>query len=206
MRDLAGGRLPRPIPETVAGWMSESDLGVLFALACTAPGPRLLEVGSFLGLSTCALLQVPGGRLTCVDTWKGSPPWIPEGDYLPAFLDNVAPFEPDPAPIPIGTVRFSRGRVQVRRGPSQEILPALAREGLHFDFAFVDASHVYEDVSVDLTHAWDLLVPGGILVADDYVGTHPGVKEAWDEQFEGTTYARLAPFPGTKLAAAWRSP
>jgi len=189
MTDLAGGRLPRPIPDTIHGWMSANDLGVLFALACTAPGPRLLEVGSFLGLSTCALLQVPGANVTCVDTWKGSPPWIPEGDYLEEFRRNTLPF----------------GQVAEFRGRSQERLRDWAAIGARYDFAFVDASHVYEDVSVDLTHAWDLLVPGGILVADDYVGTHPGVKEAWDEQFCDVVFAE-APFPGTKMAVAWKVP
>lgn len=37
-----------------------------------------------------------------------------------------------------------------------------------FDLIYVDGSHLYDDVSNDLTQAWQRLNPGGLLLIDDW--------------------------------------
>jgi predicted O-methyltransferase YrrM len=50
---------------------------------------------------------------------------------------------------------------------SQLALPRLVAEGLTADAAFVDGSHVFHNVFVDLVFLWDLVRPGGLVVLDD---------------------------------------
>lgn len=75
-----------------------------------------------------------------------------------------------------------RGRLNVVkvRGLSRDVLPQMRPRG--FNGAYVDGDHRLEEVREDLRMVWDLLVPGGILVADDYEpGKHQGVVDAVDE-------------------------
>ncbi len=53
------------------------------------------------------------------------------------------------------------------REPSQLALPRLLTEGLVADAAFVDGSHVFHNVFVDLFYLREIVRPGGLLVLDD---------------------------------------
>jgi len=50
---------------------------------------------------------------------------------------------------------------------SQLALPRLAAEGVVVDAAFVDGSHIFHNVFVDLFFLWELVRPGGLVVLDD---------------------------------------
>lgn len=50
---------------------------------------------------------------------------------------------------------------------SQYALPRLAAEGLVADAAFVDGSHIFHNVFVDLYYLRDIIRPGGVIVLDD---------------------------------------
>jgi predicted O-methyltransferase YrrM len=50
---------------------------------------------------------------------------------------------------------------------SQVALPRLVEEGLVADAAFVDGSHIFHNVFVDLYYLRELLRPGGLIVLDD---------------------------------------
>lgn len=50
---------------------------------------------------------------------------------------------------------------------SQLALPRLVAEGFAADAAFVDGSHVFHNVFVDLYFLWELVRPGGLVVLDD---------------------------------------
>ena len=120
---------------------------------------RILEIGSFEGLSTCFLLwRLPDAKLTCVDTFGGGiehrgPETATEG--LEARFDtNVA--------------LVDATRVRKLAGDSRRMLLDLASEDQRFDFVFIDGSHLGLDVLVDASLAWQLLEPGGTLVFDDY--------------------------------------
>ncbi|GAC1601163.1 MAG: hypothetical protein NVS3B21_28640 [Acidimicrobiales bacterium] len=50
---------------------------------------------------------------------------------------------------------------------SQLVLPRLVSEGFTADAAFVDGSHIFHNVFVDLYFLRDLVRPGGLIVLDD---------------------------------------
>lgn len=49
-------------------------------------------------------------------------------------------------------------------------------------FAFIDGSHVAEDVRADFETAWQRLVPGGVAAFHDYGGDLPGVTHTLHER------------------------
>jgi predicted O-methyltransferase YrrM len=53
------------------------------------------------------------------------------------------------------------------REPSQLALPQLVRDGIVADAAFVDGSHIFHNVFVDLHFLRQLVRPGGLVVLDD---------------------------------------
>lgn len=118
-------------------------------------GARILEIGSYEGLSACYFLwRLPDASLTCVDTFDGRP-------GIEAIFDaNVA------------LVDASRVRKVV--GDSRRVLLDLVAEGAQADIVYVDGSHLGLDVIVDAALSWQLLAPGGTLVFDDYAFDHNG--------------------------------
>jgi predicted O-methyltransferase YrrM len=110
---------------------------------------RMLEIGSFEGRSAIWFLENIltglGSSITCVDGF-----WPPYGDV---FDRNIA-------------ASGLSARVIKRRGPSQEVLPTLARAS--FDAMYIDGGHREEQVWADARHCWRLGKAGAILIFDDY--------------------------------------
>ena len=135
---------------------------------CTAldgRAARVLEVGSFEGLSASYLLwRLPEAQVTCVDTFEGS--LEHEGtDTVPADLERV--FDENVALVDATRVRKLVGRSSV-------VLPRLAADSERFDFVYLDGSHFGLDVLVDAAVSWQLLDDGGFLVFDDYLWAELG--------------------------------
>jgi len=144
-------------------WFSQHipDWERLLAEFVAKPKLRFLEVGSFEGRSAVWMLQNvltdPSSSLVCVDTFQG-------GDDMASldltglrqtFIDNVAPFGRRVRLI----TEHSGTALRTLRGP--------------FDFVYVDASHIAEDVLEDAVLAWRLLRTGGIMAFDDYIWRGP---------------------------------
>lgn len=127
-------------------------------------GAKILELGSFEGLSACyALWRLPDAHVTCVDTFAGIPGYSAYGistDIESAFDRNVALVDGD--------------RMRKLVGETHRVLPGLVADGEQFDLVYVDASHIAVDVLVDAALAWKLLRPGGIAIFDDYGLVPPG--------------------------------
>ncbi len=76
--------------------------------------------------------------------------------------------------MPLIEQRFDRnlaafkGRVEKIRSASVPALQRLAAERRQFDLAYIDGSHMRDDVAADSTHTWPLVRPGGIVIWDDY--------------------------------------
>lgn len=124
---------------------------------------RILEIGSYEGLSACFLLwRLPLAHITCVDTFGGIPEHagLPAADLERAFDANVA------------LVDASRVRKLV--GDSKRRLLELSDEEARFDLVYVDGSHLGLDVLVDAALSWELLAPSGVIVFDDYRWTYLG--------------------------------
>ena len=128
---------------------------------CTNRAFNFLEVGSLEGRATVWMLKNvllhPDSRITCVDTWEGSPEHSDElkNGLFERFLHNVDPY---------------RKKVSIYRGTSSRMLkqPAIVQQ--KFDFIYVDAAHQARNVIEDAVLCWPLLHIGGVLLFDDYLG------------------------------------
>jgi Methyltransferase domain len=124
---------------------------------------RVLEIGSYEGLSACYVLwRLPAAHITCIDTFEGSPEHDTMG-ISNSFLEE----------------RFDRNvtavdslRVTKIVGRSASVLPTLL---MHepFDLVYVDGSHLALDVLVDASLAWQLAAADGFVIFDDYAWRSP---------------------------------
>jgi predicted O-methyltransferase YrrM len=87
---------------------------------------------------------------------------------------------------------------QLVRERSQLALPRLVGEGLGADAAFVDGSHVFHNVFVDLFFLREIVRPGGLVVLDDC--DWPSVATAV-RYFERDAAWQREPLPATRLRA-----
>jgi predicted O-methyltransferase YrrM len=147
------------------GWMSAEELTYL---ATVAERSRLiLEVGSWLGRSTCALAANTKGVVWAVDTWEGGPEQggkVDRNNMLSKFLVNVEG-------LPVRPIMMSS--------------KVAAKEISHrrFDMIFIDAAHDYESVKADIIAFSPLLNSGGVFCGHDYHENWPGVIRAVSESF-----------------------
>jgi predicted O-methyltransferase YrrM len=86
---------------------------------------------------------------------------------------------------------------------SQLALPRLAGEGFVADAAFVDGSHVFHNVFVDLYFLWEIVHPGGVVVLDDC--QWPSVETAV-RYFELNAGWQPQPIAGPTRLRAFRLP
>ncbi len=99
------------------------------------------------------------------------------------------------------------------RERSQLALPRLLNEGVVADAAFVDGSHIFHNVFVDLFFLRELVRPGGLVVLDDYhwpsVGTaarYFEVNTGWRiESLGRKTRLRAYRLPDPKIEPAFES-
>jgi predicted O-methyltransferase YrrM len=118
---------------------------------------QILEIGSYEGLSTCYLLwRLPRVSITCIDTFSG----IPE--------EAGGPSRPLESTFDANVALVDALRVTKLVGDSKRRLLDLAADDRRFDLVYVDGSHLGLDVLVDAALAWQLLVPNGVAVFDDY--------------------------------------
>lgn len=123
---------------------------------------RVVEIGSWEGRSALFFMNfLPRSQLVCIDTFEGSEEHRahPEAfaNDLPEierrFDTNLAPFA---------------HRIEKRKAASAVALAEFGIDGRRFDIAYIDGSHASADVHGDGVLAWSLLVPGGIMMFDDY--------------------------------------
>ncbi len=86
---------------------------------------------------------------------------------------------------------------------SQIVLPRLLGEGLVADAAFVDGSHIFHNVFVDLFYLRELIRPGGLVILDDC--SYASVATA-ARYFEVNTEWKPEPIGGVTRLRAFRMP
>lgn len=137
----------------------------------TETGRNFLEIGSFEGRSAVWIaenMMQEGDTLTCIDTWEGGEEHSEEDmdSVYRRFTHNMQLLQ---TKQPLG--------LSVRMGTStQELAFWLVndlKDSLHFDFIYIDGSHVAKDVLTDACMAWPLLKPKGMMVFDDYMWGNP---------------------------------
>lgn len=156
----------------------------------------VIDVGAWKGASTiylADLLKRNGirGAVIAVDTFLGS---VEHWDRNSGFGGLI----PHRFGMPLLYEQFLSN--VVRGGAQDRIVPLaltsanagvlLNRLGVRAGLIHVDASHEYEDVLRDARTYWDILIPGGFLVGDDYTPDWPTVVRAAD-QFAGEAGVRL---------------
>ena len=132
---------------------------------------RILEIGSFEGLSTTYLIakctEYNPVEIHCVDTWAGGieHEGIDFSEVEQRFNTNVQ--------LTINNVK-SPVTVFKHKGKSLAALSELtAKERSGFDLVYVDGSHESPDVIADAVLGWELLRIGGAMVFDDYNNPNP---------------------------------
>jgi len=122
---------------------------------------RTIETGLGFGMSALfisqALAENGGGRHTAIDPNQ-------KGAYFKS----------------IGLLNIERAgfndAFRFFHAPSSQTLPQLLQAGERFDFAFIDGSHVFDNVIVDFSYMDKLLEIGGCIAFDDL--WMPGVRRA----------------------------
>jgi predicted O-methyltransferase YrrM len=123
---------------------------------------NILEIGCFEGRATTWLIEhVDCEEIVCIDNFEGGEehtPKIMEGAY-DRWRSNI-------------NVAFGKTGSETTIRPminfSYDALVSLWREGMLFDFIYVDGSHVAQDVLTDACMAWPMLTVGGVMCFDDY--------------------------------------
>jgi hypothetical protein len=150
----------------ISGWTSEDELTFIGDLA--RKSQDVVEVGSWKGRSTKAILDNCRGKVYAVDHWNGSASDISclmalREDVFSKFFDNVGHYP----------------NLEVLRGDSIEM--ANRFNGNKVDMVFIDADHSYESVKADI-EAW-MPVAKKYICGHDYKPDWPGVVRAVNEKF-----------------------
>ena len=147
------------------GWFSPANQAALkntLEICCSEiNSPKILEIGSWKGLSTSVIadyVRGKNGHVFCVDSWQGNEEvgafhkTAQYRDILSVFRRNMHL---------LGHTKYVHALV----GKSTEILPLL-KDG-EFDLVFVDADHRLTPFLGDLTQSLRLVKRGGYICGDD---------------------------------------
>lgn len=164
------------------GWVDPRS--ILMTVVRRMHPTLVAEIGSWKGDSAIAVareldaLAAPGSVL-CVDTWLGGVEhilgdgdngnWLRREHGFPQiyrqFLANVMHAGMQGRIIPVPQTSTIAARL-------------LAHLGVRPQVIFLDASHDFIDLSIDLSLYWPLLAEGGVIVGDGYTKFWPGVIAA----------------------------
>ena len=124
------------------------------------PKVKVLEIGSWEGMSACWLLDNiltdDQARITCIDTFVGGMEHksnVSITSLEKRFDNNIKS-------------TGSGHKVKKMVGTSQDLLPKLIGE--YYDFIYIDASHKAPDVLLDALLCWQMLKVGSLIIFDDY--------------------------------------
>jgi predicted O-methyltransferase YrrM len=148
----------------IDGWMGDEELRWLYETAKTMKS--VVEIGSWKGRSTHAILSGCRGPVWAVDHFMGSPNELEaahreakDGKIYDQFIANVGMFP----------------NLTVLRMPSVEAARKFSPKSV--DMIFIDGCHVYEDVHADIA-AW-LPIARKIISGHDvaYAGIQRSIRE-----------------------------
>jgi hypothetical protein len=149
--------VPFAHPYDIDGWLLPQEGK---ALAELARGKRVLEIGSYCGLSTVCMART-AEHVTAVDYFDGRCTAVPS-DCLPKFYKSLE-----------------------RHGVRHKVTtchPDIALPPGPYDLAFIDGAHDLESVRADIEKALGVLSDGGLIAFHDYhSGIDMGVDVAVDE-------------------------
>lgn len=165
--------LSRPRPDAIVkamrvdGFMSEEELTWLYETAQRMNS--VVEIGSWKGRSTIALLEGCDGPVVAVDNWSGHDP------SSNGFLESQVAVEDVYDTFRRNTEGYYN--LTVIRGQSAESADQFEQA----DLVFIDAEHTYEGCKADI-EAW-LPRTRKMIAIHDFNASWPGVMQAVNEKF-----------------------
>ena len=174
-------------PADLRGYLSQDEGIALMLLAELGPGDgAVVEIGSFLGKSTCWLglgaQAGKRGKITAVDYFKplthmagSEDPMdqaiVREGSTFPTFKKHLEQF---------GVLD------QVEPIQCDSETAASNWDGRPIRLLFIDGHHEYDSVKNDYTLWSPFVQKGGIIAFHDYTESWPGVIRFYDELMDST--------------------
>lgn len=162
--------LPMTKYENIFTHLTYEEKYKLQELANTTRGTTYVEIGSYLGASSCFIasgIQLSGiaAKLYCIDTWNNDA--MSEGNRNTGteFSENTEAFKDIIVPL---------------RGRSEEVAKTFDKE---IDFLFIDAGHEYDDVKADILAWFPKLRPGALVIFHD-IGWAEGVQRIVKEYIQ----------------------
>jgi MMP 1-O-methyltransferase len=171
----------------VEGWIFGPEGYALMLYAANGPGRgAIVEIGSWMGLSTCWLAagaQAAGReKVYAVDSFDGGPALKGqeiirnEGTTYTRFIENIE-------------AQGFLGNVEPIIASSQEA--ARRWNGGAIRLLFIDGEHTYEAVKQDF-ELWSAhLVAEGVVIFDDCSPKYPGVVRFCDELVAKSSYGEV---------------
>lgn len=169
-----------------SGWGGTHDI---FDRLVRLVRPRLaIEVGTWKGRSAlhtadCLERDAPDCQLICIDTWLGATEFVGAGGKRD-LMSHIG--------YPRVYYQFLRNVLERRQTSRIVPFPQSSTNALRYlhgrdvlaQLIYIDASHEYQDVALDISDAFGILDAGGIMFGDDYCDHWWGVKRAVDEAAE----------------------
>ena len=149
-------QLPNPFPTDINGWLHPEEGA---ALAELARGKRVLEIGSYCGLSTVCMART-AESVMCVDYFDGRATAEPD-DTFETFTANCKRY---------GVAE----KITIAHPDAQIPLP-------YYDIAFIDGDHSKEAVEADIAKCLEVLKPDGLIAFHDYRLKPNEAGDGWDE-------------------------
>jgi len=152
------------------GWFPPENEETLARLIKENNVKTVIEIGCFLGKSTKFFVE-QGCTVISIDTFEGAKDINASADVQKRLPTMYEQFMFNLKALGI------EDKVTVFKGTSE--LAFILQPEFRADLIFIDGSHEYYDVCVDIQD-WHSRA-NKILCGDDYTDVHPGVKQAVDE-------------------------
>ena len=155
----------------IDGFMARDELEWLHSQALKSDS--IIELGSWKGRSTIALLEGCKGSVTAIDNWQGHDPasngvlerLAKDEDVFSTFMENVKGYS----------------NLRVIKADTEDAAHNVAYDIQPADMVFIDAEHTYDGCKKDIKN-W-LPKAKKVIAGHDYCDSWPGVVQAVNEAF-----------------------
>ncbi|HYC71169.1 MAG TPA: class I SAM-dependent methyltransferase [Opitutaceae bacterium] len=214
-RYLRGARKRRPDLDwdefrRVARQFKQDDMGsfpergYLFQLAADAPaGAQVVEIGSWMGASTCFLaagLKGPGAKIYAVDNFQGLSMCGEDVSWYQRHFRKLG----TTSTLEIFRANFAALGLADRAEPvvsdSLAAARALAAKRGSIDLIFVDGDHSYEGCKADIDAWLPFVRAGGVMAFHDFGSRASGVTRAIFETTKAGKFAEIVGVANTIIA------